>query len=105
VAVEPGRALPADGVYACWATVVGERPVPAVVNVGWRPTFDGTSRTVEAHLLGGGDPDLYGRLLELAFAARIRGEQRFEGPEALVARIAEDVAAATAILQVTPEAP
>ena len=98
VAVEPGRALPADGVYACWATPEGGAAVAAVVNVGWRPTFDGTSRTVEAHLLVDGQPDLYGRRLDLAFVARIRGEERFDGPEALVARIREDAEAARVLL-------
>ena len=98
VAVDAGRALPADGVYACWATPEGERSVPAVVNIGWRPTFDGSSRTVEAHLLVEDAPDLYGQRLSLAFVARIRGEERFDGPEALVARIGEDVRAARRIL-------
>lgn len=98
IAVAPGRALPADGVYACWARPEGEGRAPAVVNVGWRPTFGGTSRTVEAHLLVGGAPDLYGRSLELAFVARIRGEERFDGVESLVARIAGDIEAARAVL-------
>jgi riboflavin kinase/FMN adenylyltransferase len=98
VAVPDGRALPADGVYACWATSEGEGRAPAVVNVGWRPTFDGTSRTVEAHLLVDGAPDLYGRRLELAFVARIRGEERFDGVEALRARIARDIEAAREVL-------
>lgn len=98
VAVDPGRALPADGVYACTASVDDVDAVPAVVNVGWRPTFDGTTRTVEAHLLVDDGPDLYGRRLTLTFHARIRGEERFEGPEALVARIREDVRAARELL-------
>lgn len=98
VAVDPRRALPADGVYACRAALEGGRTEPAVVNIGWRPTFDGTTRTVEAHLLVDDGPDLYGRTLELAFVARIRGEERFDGPEALVARIREDVAAARSLL-------
>jgi len=115
VAVAPGQALPGDGVYACWAwpdgaslaapgSALPDDPgrVPAVVNVGWRPTFEGTSRTVEAHLLLDGDatgPDLYGRPLTLAFQARIRGEERFEGPEALVERIRKDVTTARETLR------
>jgi riboflavin kinase/FMN adenylyltransferase len=92
VAVPADRAIPADGVYACWAWTSGDVRFPAVTNVGWRPTFDGTSRTVEVHLLDTPDDlDLYGTRLTVAFLARIRGEQRFEGPEALVARIREDV--------------
>ena len=122
VAVAAGLALPADGVYACRARVepVSAGPesaraesagpagsgdagpgcctgIPAVVNVGWRPTFAGTTRTVEAHLLDHA-ADLYGRTLRLAFVARIRGEERFEGPAALVARIQQDIAAARGLL-------
>jgi len=89
VAVGPGRALPADGVYACVATTSAGR-WRAVVNIGLRPTFDGVGRTVEAHLLDA-DLDLYGQALTLAFVARIRPEQRFDGPEQLVARIHQDV--------------
>lgn len=98
VAVPAGRALPGDGVYACWGRVAGADAVPAVVNVGWRPTFDGTSRTVEAHLLVEGAPDLYGRTLSLDLVARIRGEERFDDVAGLVARIARDVEAARDVL-------
>ncbi len=98
VAVAEGRALPADGVYACWAGSEGGGRTPAVVNVGWRPTFAGTSRSVEAHLLVDDGPDLYGQRLTLEFVARVRGEQRFEGTEALVARIHEDIRMARELL-------
>lgn len=98
VAVAEGRALPADGVYACWAGAEGGGRTPAVVNIGWRPTFAGTSRSVEAHLLVDDGPDLYGQRLTLEFVARVRGEQRFEGPEALVARIHEDIRMARELL-------
>ena len=98
VAVAEGRVLPADGVYACWAGAEGGGRTPAVVNVGWRPTFAGTSRSVEAHLLVDDGPDLYGQRLTLEFVARVRGEQRFEGPEALVARIHEDIRMARELL-------
>ena len=98
VAVAEGRVLPADGVYACWAGSEGGGRTPAVVNVGWRPTFAGTSRSVEAHLLVDDGPDLYGQRLTLEFVARVRGEQRFEGSEALVARIHEDIRMARELL-------
>jgi riboflavin kinase/FMN adenylyltransferase len=65
--------------------------VPSVVNIGVRPTFDGSGRTiVEAHLLDF-EADLYGKELALDFLARLRGEQRFDGVEALVAQINRDV--------------
>ena len=103
VAVDPARALPADGVYACRVTGADAAGAsvsgPAVVNVGRRPTFGGEGRTVEVHLLDAPEGlDLYGGRLRLEPLARIRGEQRFDGPEALVARIGQDVAEARRIL-------
>jgi riboflavin kinase/FMN adenylyltransferase len=67
------------------------------VNVGVRPTVDGATRLVEAHLLGV-SPDLYGRALTLAFLDRIRSERRFDSLDALRAQIAADVAAARGLL-------
>ncbi len=89
---QPGVLLPADGVYAVWATVDGVRR-PAVVNVGVRPTFGELRRTVEAHLLDY-DGDLYGRWLCIDLVERLRGEMKFSGPGALVAAIKADVVAA-----------
>jgi riboflavin kinase/FMN adenylyltransferase len=67
------------------------------VNVGVRPTVDGTSRLVEAHLLDVA-ADLYGRRLTLAFLDRIRAERRFASLEALRAQITDDVASARRLL-------
>jgi riboflavin kinase/FMN adenylyltransferase len=92
----PPDLLVADGVYAARAAWDAES-APAVVNIGVRPTFDGATRLVEAHLLDAA-PDLYGRRLALAFLRRIRPERRFESIDALRAQIAEDVAAARRVL-------
>jgi riboflavin kinase/FMN adenylyltransferase len=70
---------------------------PAVVNLGLRPTFGGEHVTVEAHLIDF-DGDLYGARVRLEFHERLRGEQRFDGKEALVARIRVDVAQARTLL-------
>jgi riboflavin kinase/FMN adenylyltransferase len=98
-----GETVPAGGVYAAWAWVGGGPGVASVVNVGRRPTFGGGATSVEAHLLDF-DRDLYGRPLGLSFAARIRDERRFAGPEALVAQIREDIAAARRALPGPPPA-
>jgi riboflavin kinase/FMN adenylyltransferase len=89
--------LPQRGVYAARCRVPGGRWSGAVVNVGYRPTFDNGPLTVEAHLLDF-DGDLYGARVRLEFHERVRGEQRFGGADALVARIREDVAVARALL-------
>jgi riboflavin kinase/FMN adenylyltransferase len=91
----PGLLL-ADGVYTARAEWDG-KVAPAVVNVGVRPTVDGTTRLVEAHLLDV-SPELYGRRLTLAFQDRIRAERRFASLEALRAQISEDVGQARRML-------
>jgi riboflavin kinase/FMN adenylyltransferase len=93
IAPPPGRLVPANGVYACWAWRE-ERGYPAVVNVGVRPTFDGAAqRNIEAYLLDFSG-DLYEETLGLSFIERLRGEQRFPSIAALAAQITADAAAA-----------
>jgi riboflavin kinase/FMN adenylyltransferase len=83
-------AVPADGVYAGTAVLDGVRH-PAAISVGTNPTFEGTARTVEAHLLDV-DEDLYGRLMRVQFVERLRETVAFDSVEALVAQMHEDVA-------------
>ena len=89
--------LPGNGVYAVRARVDGGEWLDGVANLGERPTFGGRRFLVEVHLLDFSG-DLYGHELEVSFLARIRDEQRFDGPDALVAQIRADVAAARAVL-------
>jgi riboflavin kinase/FMN adenylyltransferase len=95
LAATPGLLL-ANGVYAARAAWDGES-AGAVVNVGVRPTVDGATRLVEAHLLDVA-PDLYGRRITLTFLDRIRAERRFDSLDALRGQIAEDVATARRML-------
>jgi len=92
--------LPKDGVYAVVARVMDEVETPllhGVANLGNRPTFE-AGRAVEVHLFGF-DGDLYGKHLRLGFAARIRGESKFEGLEALREQINRDCDQAKNALQ------
>jgi riboflavin kinase / FMN adenylyltransferase len=92
----PDAALvcPAHGVYACRAAIEEDgawRWWPAATSVGVRPTFvTGRGLLAEAYLLGY-DGDLYGRDLRVSFLARLRGEERFDSVDALVAQMARDV--------------
>ena len=97
LAVPAGLALPAGGVYAVTAGRRWDEAIPAVANIGTRPTFDGRGMTIEAHLLGF-EGDLYGELLRVRFIDRIRDEQRFDGPEELVRQIRQDIEQARQIL-------
>ena len=89
--------LPRVGVYATRVVLDDGRVIASVTNVGLRPTFQGEGVRVEAHLFDF-DGDLYGRRVRLDVLARLRDEKRFNGIDALVAQIHEDVAAAKAIL-------
>lgn len=94
VQVDERMQVPAGGVYAATASVLGtSEELPAVVNIGTRPTFGGETVTVEAHLLDV-ERDLYGTRLVLAFVDRLRDERRFDGPDELVAQIHRDIDAA-----------
>ncbi|MDT7580007.1 MAG: riboflavin kinase / adenylyltransferase [Pseudonocardiales bacterium] len=96
VASAPHTALPADGVYA-GRFVLGERRLPAAVSVGSNPTFSGTVRTVEAYVLDV-DEDFYGHEVGVDFVARLRGQERYDDMDALVAAIHGDVARTRALL-------
>jgi riboflavin kinase / FMN adenylyltransferase len=90
-----GRAVPADGVYAGWLTRLdepGSTPLPAAISVGTNPTFDGErDRRVEAYVLDRTDLELYGESVEISFVSRIRGMVKFEGVDALIETMADDV--------------
>ena len=85
------------GVYAANGQMEGEpKPWRAAVNLGARPTFGGTTLTLEAHFPGL-DRDLYGRSIRLAFLRRLRDERRFDSVEKLKAQLAEDVSQALSV--------
>jgi riboflavin kinase/FMN adenylyltransferase len=93
-------ALPADGVYAGYFTRAGGTVHPAAVSVGRRPTFyqPGTAPVlVEAYLLDF-DGDLYGEESRVSFVQRLRGDEKFDSVEALIAQMRRDVAAAERVL-------
>ncbi|HEU5369680.1 MAG TPA: bifunctional riboflavin kinase/FAD synthetase [Ktedonobacterales bacterium] len=94
--IDPQKILPADGVYAARVRV-GNSIYHGAANIGVRPTVDGTRHLTEVHVLDV-QQDFYGKELELQFIARLRGEQRFAGIEALQAQIAADVQQARAVL-------
>jgi len=83
---EEALVCPGHGVYACIAD--GH---PAAVSIGVRPTFKtGRGELIEAHLLDF-EGDLYGKQLALQFVQRLRGERRFDSPQALIAQMQRDV--------------
>ncbi len=87
---DPFKVIPASGVYGVWATVGdSQKPLPAMMNIGTRPTFDGRNRTLEVNIFDF-DGDLYGQTVRISFLFRLREERKFESPEALVAQLQKD---------------
>ncbi len=85
----PDVIVPARGVYACFVEVDGKR-FASCANIGVAPTFGERESRVEAHILDF-DGDLYGKVVEVEFVGRIRGEKKFSGVDELVAQIRRDV--------------
>lgn len=93
--VRRSSVIPAEGVYAAKAFIDDSQAgLPAMVNIGCRPTFDGTraatdQAVVEAHIIGK-DEDLYGKTVRLEFAARLRDEIKFDSVKHLKQQLEKD---------------
>jgi riboflavin kinase/FMN adenylyltransferase len=99
--LKPDRPLVlAAGVYAAHARWE-DRQAEAVVNIGYRPTFEESQYWVEAYLFDFAG-DLYDRALTLDFLCRIRAEMKFPGVEALTAQVRADMAEARRLLRTQP---
>lgn len=61
-----------------------------VANIGWRPTVGSTRPVLEVHVLDF-TGNLYGQRLTVIPCQRLRGEQRFDGIEALRAQLMRDI--------------
>jgi riboflavin kinase/FMN adenylyltransferase len=83
------RLLPADGVYAGW-TLVDDRPIPAAISVGTRPTYGEHARLFEAHLIDFSET-LYDQRLEVRLNRWLRDQERFESVDDLVEQMNRDV--------------
>jgi riboflavin kinase/FMN adenylyltransferase len=97
----PGEILlPADGIYAGWLQRPDGTVRPAALSLGRRPTFyeEAHASLLEAHVLDFSG-DLYDEHVRVRFVRRLRGEERFDDVDALVAQIARDVEATRAALR------
>lgn len=90
------KLIPHDGVYAVEVKVEGVL-YKAMLNIGNRPTVDGTRKTVEAHLFDF-QGDLYNKLVTVSFKEFIREERKFENLEALKNQLVQDQKLAKSIL-------
>lgn len=105
----PSGLVPADGVYAGFFSVLdGDRfltRTPATISVGTNPTFaEGPPhRVVETYVHGSHDYDLYDRAARVEFVSRLRPTLAFDGVEALVSQMHDDVAVTHSTLASLPD--
>lgn len=86
---DDNKLIPKDGVYAVIVDIDDKIHAQGIMNIGTRPTFNGTGRTLETNLL---TPvgDIYGHRLNIHFITRLRDEQVFASAEALTQQIEKD---------------
>ena len=95
--------LPPDGVYAT-RVILDDGAYPSITNIGMRPTFAETARSIEAHIFDF-TRDIYGQRIKLELVERIRPEKKFASAEALKAQIALDLKKAREILAAVSSSP
>jgi riboflavin kinase / FMN adenylyltransferase len=88
---------PAYGVYATRSRLADGRVVDGVASLGVRPMYALETPLLEVWLFDF-DGDLYGQIIETELVAWLRGEESFDGLEALKVQIDADAAAARAVL-------
>ena len=90
--ISADRAIPGRGVYASRCM-----DMPAVTNVGVRPTVTDDGEVVcETHIIGDCG-DLYGKIVTVRLLRFLRDERKFKSLEALKPQLQIDSAASTAI--------
>ncbi|MBS1272332.1 MAG: Riboflavin biosynthesis protein RibF [Candidatus Marinimicrobia bacterium] len=83
------KLFPQDGVYLVYVT--GDTVDSyGMCNIGYRPTFDGKTHTLEVHLLTDPLESLYGETLTVHFFHRLRQEQEFESADDLIEQLQKD---------------
>jgi riboflavin kinase / FMN adenylyltransferase len=92
------KLVPADGVYAVTLTIRGREGLyKGMMNIGYRPTVDGKTRTIEVNIFYFTDM-IYGEVLHVTICKHLRSEQKFASLEALKAQLAADQIVAMAVL-------
>lgn len=93
---ESYKLLPADGAYAIKATV-GEKKYKGMLNIGFKPTVDGTKRTIEAHLFNF-EEEIYNQEITVEFVKALRKELKFDSIDQLKDQLLVDKENAIKIL-------
>jgi riboflavin kinase/FMN adenylyltransferase len=94
---ETFKLIPSNGVYAI-RTKIEDQTKEGMLNIGVRPTVNGGSKTIEAHIFDFSG-NLYGKKLQIELIAEIREERKFPDLESLRTQLAADKETALSILK------
>ena len=87
---ESSQLIPAPGVYAVKVRLENTITLlHGMMNIGMRPTFDGSKLTLEVNIFNF-QGDIYGKLLQVVFVHRIREERKFNNALELAEQLRED---------------
>jgi riboflavin kinase/FMN adenylyltransferase len=106
---DESKLVPGNGVYAVKVSIDGEllhtsqitnhtSQIPGMMNIGIRPTIGGTQRVIEVNIFDF-NQDIYGQKLRVYVHARLRGEVKFNGLDALKEQLANDKKNALEVLK------
>jgi riboflavin kinase/FMN adenylyltransferase len=87
------RKSPMWGVLAVRVHGISPKPCEGVASLGTRPTVNGREPLLEVHLFDF-EGDLYGRLIEVEFIAKLRDETKFDSLDSMVVQMKIDAAQA-----------
>ena len=87
---EEEKLVPGNGVYAVKLTIENDDTrLNGMMNIGMRPTVNGTKKTIEVNILDF-DHDIYGQDLRVYLYEYLRGEVKFEGLDKLKEQLSKD---------------
>jgi len=94
---EDYKLIPNNGVYIA-KSVLNGKTVFGMMNIGNRPTVDGTKQTIEINFFDF-KQDLYGQKITISLLHRMRSEQKFESIDALKNQLEKDKKTALSFIE------
>ncbi len=91
------KLIPGNGVYAVQLSIEQGPRYKGMMNIGIRPTVDGSRRVIEVNIFDFKE-DIYGKSLQVQIHAQLRDEVKFNGIDGLKAQLAKDEEAARSML-------
>jgi riboflavin kinase/FMN adenylyltransferase len=82
------KLIPKTGVYAV-EVKVQEKCYQGMLNIGYRPTIEGTNKTIEVNIFNF-DKDIYGEEIDVKLIKRIRDEIKFDNLDDLKMQLKKD---------------